>query len=57
MEDKHQEKHFKFATPSGKTQLSGGHVADIAREPRSTGVELQTDEYGRRAPDRNVRDC
>ncbi|MFX2610931.1 type VI secretion system Vgr family protein [Enterobacter mori] len=46
LEDKRQEEHFKLATPFGKTQLNGGHVVDRAREPRGTGFELRTDEYG-----------
>ncbi len=45
-EDKRQEEHFKLATPFGKTQLNGGHVVDSEREPRGTGFELRTDEYG-----------
>lgn len=46
LEDKRQEEHFKLATPFGKTQLNGGHVVDAQREPRGTGFELRTDEYG-----------
>lgn len=46
LEDKRQEEHFKLATPYGKTQLNGGHVVDARREPRGTGFELRTDEYG-----------
>lgn len=46
LEDKRQEEHFKLATPYGKTQLNGGHVVDSRREPRGTGFELRTDEYG-----------
>ncbi|WP_256852672.1 type VI secretion system Vgr family protein [Pantoea sp. Fr+CA_20] len=46
LEDKRQEEHFKLATPFGKTQLNGGHVVDNQREPRGTGFELRTDEYG-----------
>lgn len=46
LEDKRQEEHFKLATPFGKTQLNGGHVVDARREPRGTGFELRTDEYG-----------
>ena len=46
LEDKRQEEHFKLATPYGKTQLNGGHVVDAQREPRGTGFELRTDEYG-----------
>ncbi|OAT75402.1 type IV secretion protein Rhs [Mangrovibacter phragmitis] len=46
LEDKRQEEHFKLATPFGKTQLNGGHIVDSAREPRGTGFELRTDEYG-----------
>lgn len=46
LEDKRQEEHFKLATPYGKTQLNGGHVVDVRREPRGTGFELRTDEYG-----------
>ncbi len=46
LEDKRQEEHFKLATPFGKTQLNGGHVVDSEREPRGTGFELRTDEYG-----------
>ncbi|WP_279052132.1 type VI secretion system Vgr family protein [Cedecea davisae] len=46
LEDKRQEEHFKLATPFGKTQLNGGHVVDSEREPRGTGFELRTDEFG-----------
>lgn len=46
LEDKRQEEHFKLATPFGKTQLNGGHVVNSEREPRGTGFELRTDEYG-----------
>lgn len=46
LEDKRQEEHFKLSTPYGKTQLNGGHVVDAQREPRGTGFELRTDEYG-----------
>ncbi|EXU74086.1 type VI secretion system Vgr family protein [Erwinia mallotivora] len=46
LEDKRQEEHFKLATPYGKTQLNGGHVVDARREPRGTGFELRTDEFG-----------
>jgi type VI secretion system secreted protein VgrG len=46
LEDKRQEEHFKLATPFGKTQLNGGYVVDNQREPRGTGFELRTDEYG-----------
>jgi type VI secretion system secreted protein VgrG len=46
LEDKRQEEHFKLATPFGKTQLNGGHVVDSQREPRGTGFELRTDEFG-----------
>ena len=46
LEDKRQEEHFKLATPYGKTQINGGHVVDAQREPRGTGFELRTDEYG-----------
>ncbi|MGV3345334.1 type VI secretion system Vgr family protein [Enterobacteriaceae bacterium LUAb1] len=46
LEDRRQEEHFKLATPFGKTQLNGGHVVDREREPRGTGFELRTDEFG-----------
>ncbi|EPF18776.1 type VI secretion system Vgr family protein, partial [Cedecea davisae] len=46
LEDKRQEEHFKLATPFGKTQLNGGHIVDSEREPRGTGFELRTDEFG-----------
>ncbi|GJL41733.1 MULTISPECIES: type VI secretion system Vgr family protein [Enterobacter cloacae complex] len=46
LEDKRQEEHFKLATPYGKTQLNGGHVVNAQREPRGTGFELRTDEFG-----------
>lgn len=46
MEDKRQEEHIKLATEYGKSQLNLGHIVDAQRQPRGTGFELRTDEYG-----------
>ena len=46
MEDKRQQEHIKLATEFGKSQLNLGHLVDAQREPRGTGFELRTDEWG-----------
>lgn len=46
MEDKRGEEHIKLATEYGKTQLNSGHMVNAQEQPRGTGFELRTDEYG-----------
>ena len=46
MEDRRGEEHIKLATEYGRTQLNTGHLVDNQEQPRGTGAELRTDEYG-----------
>lgn len=46
MEDQRQQEHIKLATEYGKSQLNMGHLVNAQREPRGSGFELRTDEYG-----------
>ncbi|MCK6894580.1 type VI secretion system Vgr family protein [Enterobacter bugandensis] len=46
MEDKRGEEHIKLTTEYGKTQLNSGHLVDAQGQPRGTGSELRTDEWG-----------
>jgi len=46
MEDLRQSEHIALSTPFGATALNQGHIVDAGNEPRGTGFELRTDEYG-----------
>lgn len=46
MEDQRQSEHIALSTPFGATALSQGHIVDAENEPRGTGFELRTDEFG-----------
>ncbi|AIN19256.1 Rhs element Vgr family protein [Yersinia rochesterensis] len=46
MEDLRQQEHIKLATEFGKSQLNMGHLVNAQREPRGSGFELRTDEFG-----------
>lgn len=46
MEDLRQSEHIALSTPFGATALNQGHIVDAENEPRGTGFELRTDEYG-----------
>lgn len=46
MEDLRQSEHIALSTPFGTTALNQGHIVDAENEPRGTGFELRTDEYG-----------
>ena len=46
MEDQRQAEHIALITPFGATALNLGHVVDARNEPRGTGFELRTDEFG-----------
>lgn len=46
MEDQRQAEHIALSTPFGATALNQGHVVDARNEPRGTGFELRTDEFG-----------
>ncbi|MEY8712097.1 type VI secretion system Vgr family protein [Mangrovibacter phragmitis] len=46
MEDQRQSEHISLSTPFGATALSQGHIVDAENEPRGTGFELRTDEFG-----------
>ncbi|HAV1831413.1 TPA: type VI secretion system tip protein VgrG [Enterobacter hormaechei subsp. steigerwaltii] len=46
MEDKREEEHIHLSTPFGKSQLSQGHIVGQDEQPRGTGFELRTDEFG-----------
>ncbi|MDT0178560.1 type VI secretion system tip protein VgrG, partial [Enterobacter sp. BRE11] len=46
MEDQRQREHIALSTPFGATALNQGHIVDAENEPRGTGFELRTDEYG-----------
>ncbi|QMR41585.1 type VI secretion system Vgr family protein [Klebsiella aerogenes] len=46
MEDQRQAEHIALSTPFGATALNQGHIVDAENEPRGTGFELRTDEYG-----------
>ncbi|MCX8959052.1 type VI secretion system tip protein VgrG [Erwinia psidii] len=46
MEDQRQAEHIALNTPFGATALNQGHVVDAQNEPRGTGFELRTDEFG-----------
>ncbi|WP_256852683.1 type VI secretion system Vgr family protein [Pantoea sp. Fr+CA_20] len=46
MEDQRQSEHIVLRTPFGATALNQGHIVDAENEPRGTGFELRTDEYG-----------
>lgn len=46
MEDLRKNEHIALSTPFGATALSQGHIVDAENEPRGTGFELRTDEFG-----------
>ena len=46
MEDQRQSEHIALNTPFGATALNQGHIVDRENEPRGTGFELRTDEFG-----------
>ncbi len=46
MEDQRQSEHIALSTPFGTTALNQGHIVDTENEPRGTGFELRTDEFG-----------
>lgn len=46
MEDQRKSEHIAFSTPFGATALNQGHIVDTENEPRGTGFELRTDEFG-----------
>ena len=46
MEDLRQSEHIALKTPFGATALNQGHIVDAQNEPRGTGFELRTDEFG-----------
>ncbi|HHA1754158.1 TPA: type VI secretion system Vgr family protein [Enterobacter kobei] len=46
MEDLRQSEHIALSTPFGATALNQGHIVDAGNEPRGTGFELRTDEFG-----------
>ncbi|HEY2452106.1 MAG TPA: type VI secretion system tip protein VgrG [Scandinavium sp.] len=46
MEDQRQAEHIALSTPFGATALNQGHIVDTENEPRGTGFELRTDEFG-----------
>jgi type VI secretion system secreted protein VgrG len=46
MEDQCQAEHIALSTPFGATALNQGHIVDTENEPRGTGFELRTDEFG-----------
>ncbi|QGX92473.1 type VI secretion system tip protein VgrG [Tatumella sp. TA1] len=46
MEDQRQSEHIALSTPFGATALNQGHIVDAENEPRGTGFELRTDEFG-----------
>ncbi|MGM8791974.1 DUF2345 domain-containing protein [Enterobacter chuandaensis] len=46
VEDLRQSEHIALSTPFGTTALNQGHIVDAENEPRGTGFELRTDEYG-----------
>ncbi|MEW5291516.1 type VI secretion system tip protein VgrG [Erwinia papayae] len=46
MEDRRQAEHIALSTPFGATALNQGHVVDAENEPRGSGFELRTDEFG-----------
>ncbi|WP_149330609.1 type VI secretion system tip protein VgrG [Citrobacter braakii] len=46
MEDQREQEHIALTTPYGATQLNQGKITDAQRQPRGTGFELRTDEYG-----------
>ncbi|EKS6645468.1 type VI secretion system tip protein VgrG [Enterobacter hormaechei] len=46
MEDQRAQEHIALTTPYGATQLNQGKITDAQRQPRGTGFELRTDEYG-----------
>ncbi|WP_411556179.1 type VI secretion system Vgr family protein [Pantoea agglomerans] len=46
MEDQRQAEHIALSTPFGATALNQGHIVDAQNEPRGTGLELRTDEFG-----------
>ncbi len=46
MDDQRQSEHIALSTPYGATALSQGHIVDAESEPRGTGFELRTDEFG-----------
>ena len=46
MEDQRQSEHIALSTPFGATALNQGHIVDTENEPRGTGFELRTDEFG-----------
>ncbi|WP_373226617.1 type VI secretion system Vgr family protein [Enterobacter cloacae complex sp. ESBL7] len=46
MEDQKAQEHIALTTPYGATQLNQGKMTDAQRQPRGTGFELRTDEYG-----------
>ncbi|MDU3301400.1 MAG: type VI secretion system tip protein VgrG, partial [Enterobacter ludwigii] len=46
MEDQKAQEHIALTTPYGSTQLNQGKMTDAQRQPRGTGFELRTDEYG-----------
>jgi len=46
MEDQRRSEHIALSTPFGATALNQGHIVDAENEPRGTGFELRTDEFG-----------
>ncbi len=46
LEDQRQNEHIALSTPFGATALNQGHIVDTENEPRGTGFELRTDEFG-----------
>ncbi|WP_425020884.1 DUF2345 domain-containing protein [Pantoea agglomerans] len=46
LEDQRQSEHIALSTPFGATALNQGHIVDTENEPRGTGFELRTDEFG-----------
>lgn len=46
MEDQRQAEHIALSTPFGATAMNQGHIVDAENEPRGTGFELRTDEFG-----------
>lgn len=46
MENRRGQEHIALTTPYGSTQLGQGYLVDAQDQPRGTGFELRTDEYG-----------
>lgn len=46
MEDQRKSEHIALSTLFGATALNQGHIVDTENEPRGTGFELRTDEFG-----------